>query len=372
MPPRADHYSWAELEARLAPRATELCAWLFPRYVRRGNQLWLSNPRRSDPNMTSFSFNLLTGVWKDFSDASGEAAGKGCMSLIAMFACGGDNKHAIVWAKDWLGLTGRSPDPAESKKLEERRQADDARATAEALAKRKAARGLFLSGTPLTTTDPASFYLRHRGIDLTKLRGVPRALRYHPEVYASDPEAALRGPWPAMLAAIARFGEGVVAVHRTYLRFVATRESEDALWDTRYEKRTWANCKTGKQVKGAYAGGYIALSRGASGKPLREAPDGEWVQIAEGIEDALTAALVKPELRTLAAVSLSNIGGLKLPPQIKGAYILAQNDDEPAARAQFDRAMDQLAERGIEPAVVRMPANFKDINDMLVGKEKAA
>ncbi|HEY2068247.1 MAG TPA: toprim domain-containing protein [Rhizomicrobium sp.] len=364
-------YSLDEINARLAGRARELCIHLFGAVQIRGHDIWMQNPLRSDPNWTSFSYNTRSFIWKDFSFE--DCAGKGLLSLIAKFATRGEYKAqrdaagrvvragAVSWALDFLGLTGHAPDPAEAAAIAARVKRDQAEAAELRSRARAGAFKLWLDAKPLDGTDPASLYLKSRDIDVTKLpEGIPHALRFHPEIWAAN----RMGPFPGMVACISREGEpqGFAAAHRTYL--ACTR----GVW----AKHCWPDCKTGKQVKGPFAGGSIRLTRGASGKTLKAAPEGEWIQVSEGIEDALTGAIAKPEIRSLAGVSLSNIGGLVLPAQLGGVYILKQNDTDPTTLRQFDQAMDRLCERGFEPAIVRADPRFKDFNDILQGKERAA
>lgn len=361
-------YSLDEINLRLHTRIRELCIHLFGKIDVRGNDIWMLNPQDKDANWTSFSFNMTSKVWKDF--AAPECAGKGALSLIATFATRGEFKNtyasdrtlvragAVQWAKDWLGLTDRAPDPAEAASLKARAEKDDLERRERAARVRGAAFKMWLDAKPLDGADPASRYLAARGIDVTKLgEGIPRALRFHPEVWAANKI----GPFPAMIGCISKEGvaNGFMAVHRTYLKI------DRGTWS----KQTWPDCKTGKQVKGAFAGGSIRLTRGESGKKLADAPDGEWIQVSEGIEDGLTGAIAKPEIRSLAAVSISNIGGLELPKQLGGVYMLKQNDSNALTIKQFDDAMDQLAARGFEPAIVPIDPRFKDANDMLLGKE---
>src|SRR5579864_6331573 len=96
-------------------------------------------------------------------------------------------------------------------------------------------------------------------------------------------------------------------------------------------------------VLGGYAGGAIRLWRGASGKPLREAPAGETIDLTEGIEDGLSVAVAAPECRVLAAISLSNMANLAapgaLPPAIAAVRLWQQNDTNKDAVGAFDRAL---------------------------------
>lgn len=373
--------SLEEIEVELRRRFPDLLKKLGIAWELRGSRYWMLSPLRNDPSWTSFCFNRDNGLWKDFMLSSGGKgdpySGRGALKFVCTFATNGQWKSerdartrqivrpgAVQWAIDFLGWSGKAPDPARAREAKEaiaRQQADAERKAAET---RKAAMGLWLHGTPLDDTDPASRYLLGRGIDRGALPGGewPHALRFHPEVWAQDPERPMRGPHPAMLAAISdeRVPGGFVAVHRTYLR------NDAGAWG----KLTWPNCKTGKQVKGSYAGASIRLTNGLSGKPLRQAAPDEWAQVGEGIEDVLTCAMANPAMRALAAVSVSNIGGLHFPVPLAGVQILGQNDDKPEAIEQFDRAMDQLAARGLEPAISKPPPRFKDWNDQLRGKVK--
>lgn len=343
-------YSLDELNARLHPRLAELCGRLFARYEIQGNQLWFHNPARKDPNLKSASVNLHTGVWKDFA-LGDEFAGKGGLSLIAAFACGGDFKRAIVWAKDFLGLSGRAPDPADTRRVAERSAKADREAAEKAARKRRAAFALWIQAAPLDGHDPASCYLAERGIDIHALPEIPRSLRYHGRVRAM-PEAV---ELPCMLACMSREGlqHGFAAVHRTYL------EEREGRW-----RKAWDG-RRAKRILGGFAGASVRLTRGASGKALREAPDGEWVQLAEGIENALTAAIARPNLRTLAAGSLTNLGNVVFPERIGGVFVIADNDDDPKTRAQFEREMDRLSERHALQIV--RPIGAKDLNAAVTG-----
>jgi hypothetical protein len=372
---QASRPSLEEIEVELRRRFPDLLAALGIKHMLRGDRFWMLSPLRKDPNWTSFCFGQNSGIWKDFF-LGPPYAGNGALSFVCQFATQGRWKSeyaadrsliragAVQWAIDFLGWSGRAPDPARAAAAKEQLERAEENARKLSAKGRAQAKGLWLAGTMLDGTDPVSRYLVSRGIEAKYLPDGewPRALRFNPKVWAQDDDAANRGPHPAMLAAISdeRIADGFAATHRTYLAETAGQ----------WGKRTWPGCKTGKQVKGSYAGGSIRLTNGASGKKLREAGPEEWAQIGEGIEDALTGAMARPEFRALSAVSISNIGGLHFPRPLEGVYILKQNDEEPDAIRQFDGAMDRLCERGIEPVVCALPEKFKDMNDALRGKEK--
>lgn len=344
-----------EIKAALNARPVELAHALGLYGRQDGRNYWVKDPRRNDGGkLGTFAIHLQRGIWKDWS----QDEGGDLIRLAAVYACGGDDKRAVKWCLDWLGWTRNKPDPREMAKLQERARQADADAIAAEKRRRGAAQALWLNAKPLDGRDPASLYLRGRGVDLARLKdGPPRALRFVPDCLAYPEDQKL----PAMVACIASEHVGIMAAHRTYL------SCENGIW----KKAFGGQLREGrpvaaKRVLGAYAGGTIRLTRGPSGKPLASAPAGEWIALGEGIENVLTVAQVRPDLRCLAAVGLSNLGNVDLPKQIGGVYVLADNDTNPATIAAFDRAMDALALRGHEPVVVRVDG-AKDFNDAFRG-----
>jgi hypothetical protein len=108
------------------------------------------------------------------------------------------------------------------------------------------------------------------------------------------------------------------------------------------------------------------LWRGASGKPLADAPSDDMVLFTEGIEDGLSVALACPEYRVLCAVSLANMRNIELPPKIGTVYIFAQNDPPgSSAELALRKAIRHLQQRGLRVKIARPPDGMKDANDML-------
>lgn len=360
--PRRYLYSLEEIKARLQGRALELARMLAPDGVLIGQEWNARNPSRNDAKRGSFMVNVRKGVWRDF--AGGDDDGGDMLHFVAKFATGGDYKKAIPWAKDFLGLTGRAPDRAECERLE--REAKKARDDEEqrALKRRRAAHALLCEANPLDGEDPASLYLKARGIDVTKLAGgIPRALRFHPRCKALPEDTT----HPAMLAFISRedLPHGFAAVHRTYL------ECFNGTWRKRQFPMRDGEQMSAKRVLGQYAGGSIRLTKGESRKSLKDAPAGEWITTCEGIENALTVALAQPKMRALAHISSSNLAHLKLPSQIGGVYVVQDNDAPGSkAAAAFARAIGVLSERH-ELAIVSIDGEYKDANDALLGRRRA-
>lgn len=360
--PKRYLYSLEEIKQRLQGRALDLAHVLLPGGSLIGPHWVALNPRRKDTRPGPL-VNVRKGVWKDF--AGGDKDAGDMLHFVATFATNGDYKKAVPWAKDFLGLTGRAPDPAECARIEaeaKKAREDEERA---ALKRRRAAQALMHEATPLCGDDPASLYLKARGIDVTKLaQGIPRALRFHPTCMAF-PE---NYPSAAMLAFISRedLPHGFAAVHRTYL------ENYLGTWRKRRFPDRDGKPMNSKRVLGQYAGGSIRLTKGESKKALKDAPAGEWLTTAEGIENALSVAMAQPKMRVLAHVSGSNLAHLALPEQLGGVYVV-QDNDAPNSKAaqQFAKAVETLAQR-YELAIVSMDGEYKDANDALLGKRRSA
>ncbi len=216
------------------------------------------------------------------------------------------------------------------------------------------------AGAPGETQTPASGGCACGGHDepgLAELGRLPRALRFHPACWCAE----AGGPLPALVAAITGPDGAHAATHRTWLA-----QRPDGSWGE-------APLRDPKKTLGSYVGGAIRLWRGASGRPLAEAPDGEHVALAEGIETALSVAVAVPELRVLCAVSLANMGSVALPTGVRTVTLCADNDDGNAAAARaLARVVDRFAAEGREVRVARPPAGLKDFNDVLTMEGPAA
>lgn len=344
-----------DLAAALAQRMPALAPELLPGGRRDGPE-WRCGSLAGERGQ-SLAVRLhgeRAGVWSDF--ASGERGD--ALDLVAAVLFGGDVKAAMGWARRWLGLPDdprAAPLPATMRRAPA--PADDAAAEVEAEGRRRAARGLF--GHPDTLHNiagtPAALYLAGRGIELAELGRIPRALRFHPGVWCQEAGC----PLPAMLAAIHGPDGEHVATHRTWLA------EAGGVWRK-------APLAKAKKVLGGFAGGTVRLWRGATGRPLREARDGEAVALAEGIETGLSVALACPELRVLAAVSLGNMGSVALPPAIRTVILCADNDgDNPAAARGLQRAVDRFAGEGREVRVAFPPDGHGDFNDALNAEKNA-
>lgn len=338
------------VKATLAERLDSLVPRLFPAAVLDGHHWRLGSIDGAPGQSLAITrTGANAGLWKDFG---GTARGS-ALDLIAhaLFA-GRVDADVVRWAVEWCQLGGMSAADqrlASQRAAEARAKAEAAQAE-EAAKKSQQAKAIWLDGAPIVGT-PAEAYLAHRAIPLARMGRFPQALRYGAAVY----NAELQQHIPAMLAYIFDPLAGkMVAVHRTYLRHV------DGAWVKD------ARLTDAKKSLGPFKGGHIPLWRGAHDGTLRELPAGTWIATAEGIENALSVAVQKPDLRCIAHISLDNLGGLKLPDNIGGLYIAADNDapGSDAARG-MERQLARLTERGIPHQLVRAPEGIKDMNDWL-------
>lgn len=174
---------------------------------------------------------------------------------------------------------------------------------------------------------PVEMYLRTRGITIS----VPPSLRFHPNL--KHPSGLYL---PAMVAGVQTLEGRVVAVHRTFLKSDGTGK---------------ANVERQKMMLGPCAGGAVRFAKA-----------GSIVAIAEGIETALSIALVCPELAVWAALSTSGMVALQLPDTVREVIICA--DADPAGRrAATDTAL-RLRHEGRSVRIAQPPMN-RDFNDML-------
>lgn len=323
----------------LGERADQLAQELLPGGRREGRE-WvcgdLSGTRGRGVSVCIHG--AKAGVWGEFS------AGRGgdMLDLIAVCRCGGNKGEALKWARGWLGLGdarpgGRAsaPPPPPPRDVEgERREAEQ---------RRQKGRGLWAAGVPIPGT-PAEVYLGSRGISLEALGRAPNVLRFNARTWCAE----RGGEHPAMVALIQDRGV-TIGAHRTYLAPDGSGK---------------ARIKAAKKVLGAADGGLIPLWRGASDKPLKEAPEGDTIAISEGIEDALTIALACPEWRVVACISAGNMGKLTLPPAITDVRLCFDRDGEnPAVRVARERAVDRYLREGRSVFEMLPSEGFKDFND---------
>lgn len=346
---------------QLNARAGTLGPELLPNGHRSGN-LWRFSGIADHGGSTSAWLHLSgpkEGQWVDAGNAApGEDKGD-MLDLLRLIECGGDKRRAFDRAREILGLVRNGQrvelTPAEREQRAEearkRREAQEAKLEAERKRKAKGAKALFLSGVPIADTG-AGCYLTGRDLSPGPLGRWPGCLRFHAEVW----HGALQMKMPALLGAIYRADGAQIGTHRIFL--------------SHHHRAGWAKLQgvPAKMVLGNMWGGFVPINKGASGKSMRNMPEGEPLYVTEGIEDAVAVRMIKPEARIVAAISLGNIGAIVLPPAARNLVIVADRDEKGRAQDALEAAIAQQQARGLSVSTVFPPREVagekvKDIND---------
>ncbi len=354
---------YGEICARLNELAPSLAPDLLPNGRRSGNK-WmfsgLDDHGRSESAYVHLAGSKI-GKWFDHGNAApGEDKGD-MLDLLMHRRCGGDKAAALAEAKALLGIEDRWKPGAQVSPEERARRAEAARQRAAERDRREAhdrdkkahnAKRLFMRGEPIKGT-PAEHYLRGRGLAPVPGRDWTGALRFFAETHHGPLGLKL----PAMLGGIYLASGQQIGTHRIFLQEHRTRG---------WVKLQGAPEATAKMVLGNMWGGFVPIHKGRSGVIMRQMAEGERIYITEGIEDALAVAMVKPEARVIAAISLPNIGAIVLPPVARRVVIVADRDENVKARDQLERSIAQQQARGLEVALVMPPKGIKDINEWLL------
>lgn len=194
-------------------------------------------------------------------------------------------------------------------------------------------------GTPVET------YLEYRGIDLAKIGGVPRSLRF---ARLGHPETG-KAVHPAMVAAIQGADGCIQGIHRTYLL---------------------------ENGRGKLAGVPAKLSLGVvTGGAVRFGPARPLIRDGEGIETSLSVLQADPDFdgSVWCSISLGNMGPLDLPPVVKRREVLLDNDMSEKGLEAQKRAMHEAIAaanaRGYEIVFYRPPQGM-DFNDLLAKPDR--
>lgn len=354
-----------EIAQMLNKEAPRLCRMLYPTGTEAGGFFCIGSIHGEAGN--SLKVRLTgnkMGTWADYACDENDPHGKGDMLKLVQHTVAEQPTvaGAIKWAKGWLGIESMSGDQLE----QHRRRAEAAQRRAEQQRdgeradKRRQAEGLWLGGAKIIGT-PAFHYLTGRGIDFAAIGSIPGALRFRGDVYHIEKRQKL----PAMCTAFWDIHGQIAACHITWL---------ERLGDGQWTKLT--GVESAKKIRSpSYWHAHIPINKGAHKVPLKDIPPGTPVYVSEGIEDALTYAMAKPDARIVAAGTLGNIGAMILPPQSGDLIIIGQHDApgskaDASLEAQIARQQERARDDGSGRRVLCVwpdPA-FKDFNDQLLGK----
>ena len=356
-----------EIEMQLRTRCESVVRQCLPNAIKDGPYMKVGSIAGEKGSSLVVPLNGASrGMWTDYS-AAGGPGGTGdmiCMIEQAMF--GGDRGQAVAWAKSYLGIDDLDPGRLATMRAESsaRDVAADEEAARETESKKRGARALWMKAAPLTGTCPASRYLVNRGIDFDRLGGPPGSLRYFPEVFHTDAGVKL----PCMLATMVTPDGVWVATHRTWLG-----RDADGRWVKASDADVGVPKKKTKMVLGRCGGSFVPIRKGASGVSMSELRGPETIYVTEGIEDALTVAMVKPDARVAAGYSLKNLGFIAFPETIATIVIVADRDEDQREVDALEAAIARQQARGHKVQIVMPPVGVKDVNAwLLLEMERAA
>lgn len=206
---------------------------------------------------------------------------------------------------------------------------------------RRALRNIGKKLVRLDHKDPASLYLRNRGI--TGITGY--ALRLHPRLGYFD-QGNCTGMHPAMVAKIENVHGKVESFHITYL-------TPDG-----YK----ANVEAPKKV--------MSPVTGINGAAIRLAPAAEHIAVTEGIENAL-AVMEGEGLPCWACVSANGIEAFQAPEGVKKISIYCDNDASFTGQAAAFALAKRLVREGVEASVYISGNVGDDYLDCLIRSRRA-
>jgi len=323
-----------DISRALASRAEQLCATLLPRGRRLGRE-WTVGSLAGESGQ-SLKIHLAghrAGVWADF--ATGE---RGDALSLVRAALQMDMRGALEWSRAWLGMP-----------------ADRIRAIAQAapvaygkpdettLQRIQFARKIWRQSAPIAGTLAETYLRETRGISLEQW---PASIRFHDRL-----KAAPGSFFPGIVLPVQRADGSFAGVWRTFLD------------PQRIDKADTENPRRGL---GDIRGGSVRLT-----------PIAEIVTIAEGLESCLSVLAADPARAVVMALSASFTRCIELPATVRRAVLVEENDlpDKRGRRASPDAVAalrDRLLFEGRAVDIVKTPAGYKDLNDVLRARQVRA
>lgn len=358
------------IKALLQGRILDLVAALVPDGKLHHGYWMGTNPARSDKRPGSFWIIVnrpgkTPGAWRDEAIYPAPGGSGDVLSLIALCRTNGDIGRALEEARKFLNFERMTPAEIDRARLDQvaRQKRQEELGQRELEDNQRRAFRAYLDSKYVDRehkqprdmlTSTAGLYLKSRGLDLSLLARVPGCLGSLPRA-KHIAAGGVETYWPVMLAGMSDEAGHIKAVHRTFLlpdgSGKAPVDPVRKMWPT-------------------YAGLAIRLWRGETGmSPADAARHGliDTLVLCEGVEDGLSIALARPDLRVWAAASLSNLGNIVLPACCERVIVAADNDwGKPGAEAALKRALDALARQG-RPVRVARSTIGKDMNDLIRG-----
>lgn len=200
---------------------------------------------------------------------------------------------------------------------------------------------------PLSGSDPASLYLRNRGL---ALRTMPACIRWvsNARWYPDPGKRNEYSEHPAMLGLFVSPDRQTSIIHRTYLTLEGTKAN------------------LGQDEKGLpHKVKKFAPGKIPTGGAVRLAPSAETMGIAEGIEKALAAAELHG-LPVWAACGGDNLMKWVPPENVKYVIVYGDNDVSFAGQYKANGLAYRLKAMGLTVEVQLPPEQGEDWSDVLV------
>lgn len=370
----------AEVVSRAcAERIDELVGWLgLAPLHKAGNVFTPLNPTRGDRTPGSFVIygrgHAKQGGWVEYAcpPAPGSKAPSlagDALDLIAYIQTGNsrDRKEGYRAALRFLGWEGSGaldlPHQVKARRALERDRELAAKAVAEERAKqrRDAFERWANRDEKIAIDGPVWRYLAGRGINLHSFiadKRRPNALKQRNEAWHGETQRK----FVAMSSLISSpASDGAYGVHLTFLE---------------QQGEAWVKAKIDPPRKiwpAGFLGGAIRLAKGLNKcspeEAVRNGLTGEVLAIGEGVETMLSVALVNPHWRVWAAGTVGAIGNVVVPASVSLVVLVGENDDNPQARAAFERSLRAQAEqakaKGYQLYVTRPRPGDDDFNTTL-------
>ncbi len=247
-----------------------------------------------------------------------------------------------IWMADNESLTPQDRDRAR-RLIEQARREREAQQAAEWLDNAGRLMDLHNECSFLTSGDVVSVYLHRRGIERPNS---PALMRHDKLPYWDGPQYV--GDFTAMIGIVTAPGGKLVNIHRTYLSQDGTKAKVSI------PRKLMASA-------GPMAGASIKM-----GAPIQHKDGGLMLGIAEGIETALSAALLGG-LPVWSCISAHGLRSFCPPPTVKHIYIFGDNDKSGVGQDAANDSAKRLAAQGFIARVL-IPDSPGDWNDELISR----
>jgi hypothetical protein len=336
---RANHNVRA-IAAELLPNGREECGY------------WRTGSIADEPGQ-SLAVTLTgpdQGMWCDHACRSTREGGGDIIQLVEQAAFRGDRGQAIAWLKSRLGLDGL--DPGRLRKLQAEAAAEPRPAGPRGGrgARAQAPGARHVASRASRSAARRSSSICAAGASISACWADARLPRLRPR-------ALLQGSGAQAAGDAGGGGRPDRAAHRDAPHLARAGRPR------RLDQGRPRGAEEGaRPVHGRV---HPAVEGHGGRQEHGRAPPGPTSGRAKGSRTA-SAAMAKPELRVVAAVTLGNLGAIELPDQVGRFVIIGQRDTHRKTLEALERAIGAQQERGREVWLTPPPAGgFKDVNEAL-------